>query len=176
MNPEAIPCGQGKPDRFHTTRWSVVLACAGSDAGEETARKALDQLCKTYWRPVFAFMLISFLVVMGLFSFFRIGVDLFPRSDPVTVYVQVRLPGASPEEVTSQVVMPLEEAIASVSFILPPPPRAGWHYTGDSAHLERRSGRKSLYCMRYRFQFARREPKKSLRNSCDINSLRRYVQ
>jgi hypothetical protein len=42
-------------DRFPTTHWSVVLACADSDAGEKTARKALDQLCKTYWRPVFAF-------------------------------------------------------------------------------------------------------------------------
>ena len=56
MNPEAIANGQGSPDQFHTTRWSVVLACAGSGAGEETARKALDQLCKTYWRPVFAFI------------------------------------------------------------------------------------------------------------------------
>ena len=62
-------------------------------------------------------MLISFLVVLGLFSFFDLGVDLFPRSDPATVYVRVRLPGATPEEVTSQVIMPLEEAIASVSGI-----------------------------------------------------------
>lgn len=62
-------------------------------------------------------MLIMFLVVMGVFSFSDLGVDLFPRSDPATVYVRVRLPGASPEEVTSQVVMPLEEAIASVSGI-----------------------------------------------------------
>jgi DNA-directed RNA polymerase specialized sigma24 family protein len=53
---EAATDAQGSPDRFHTTRWSVVLACAGSGAGEETARKALDQLCKTYWRPVFAFI------------------------------------------------------------------------------------------------------------------------
>jgi hydrophobic/amphiphilic exporter-1 (mainly G- bacteria), HAE1 family len=75
----------------------------------------LSEICVQ--RPVFAFMLIMFLVVMGLFSFFKLGVDLFPRSDPATVYVRVRLPGASPEEVTSQVVMPLEEAIASVSGI-----------------------------------------------------------
>ena len=75
----------------------------------------LSEICVQ--RPVFAFMLIAFLVVMGLFSFMRLGVDLFPRSDPATVYVNVRLPGASPEEVTSQVVMPLEEAIASVSGI-----------------------------------------------------------
>jgi HAE1 family hydrophobic/amphiphilic exporter-1 len=62
-------------------------------------------------------MLIMFLVVMGVFSFLDLNVDLFPRSDPATVYVRVRLPGASPEEITSQVVMPLEEAIASVSGI-----------------------------------------------------------
>lgn len=62
-------------------------------------------------------MLIMFLVVLGIFSFFDLGVDLFPRSDPATVYVRVQLPGASPEEVTSQVVMPLEEAVASVSGI-----------------------------------------------------------
>ncbi len=75
----------------------------------------LSDICVN--RPVFAFMLISFLVVMGVFSFRDLGVDMFPRSDPATVYVRVRLPGASPEEVTSQVIMPLEEAVASVSGI-----------------------------------------------------------
>ncbi len=62
-------------------------------------------------------MLILFLVVLGVFSFVGLGVDLFPRTDPATVYVRVQLPGASPEEVTSQVVMPLEETIAAVSGI-----------------------------------------------------------
>ena len=62
-------------------------------------------------------MLILFLVVLGVFSFMGLGVDLFPRTDPATVYVRVQLPGASPEEVTSQVVMPLEETIAAVSGI-----------------------------------------------------------
>jgi RNA polymerase sigma-70 factor (ECF subfamily) len=32
----------------------VVLACVDSAAGEETARNALADLCKTYWRPIFA--------------------------------------------------------------------------------------------------------------------------
>src|SRR5258705_3806588 len=68
-------------------------------------------------RPVFSFMLVMFLVVLGVSSFTQLGVDLFPRSDPATVSVRVELPGASPEEVTSQVVMPLEEAIASVSGV-----------------------------------------------------------
>jgi HAE1 family hydrophobic/amphiphilic exporter-1 len=75
----------------------------------------LSEICVE--RPVFAFMLVMFLVVLGVSSFTQLGVDLFPRSDPATVSVKVELPGASPEEVTSQVVMPLEEAIASVSGI-----------------------------------------------------------
>ncbi|MDQ6699738.1 MAG: efflux RND transporter permease subunit, partial [Acidobacteriota bacterium] len=75
----------------------------------------LSEICVQ--RPVFAFMLIAFLVTLGIFSFLKLGVDLFPRSDPATVYVRVQLPGATPEEVTSQVVMPLEEAVASVSGI-----------------------------------------------------------
>ncbi len=62
-------------------------------------------------------MLIMFLVVMGIFSFLDLGVDLFPRSDPATIFVRVQLPGASPEEVVSQVVLPLEESIAAVSGI-----------------------------------------------------------
>jgi HAE1 family hydrophobic/amphiphilic exporter-1 len=62
-------------------------------------------------------MLIMFLVVLGVFSFRGLGVDLFPKTDPATVYVSFKLPGASPEEVVSQVVMPLEEAISSVSGI-----------------------------------------------------------
>ena len=75
----------------------------------------LSEICVQ--RPVFAAMLIMFLIVMGVFSFMGLGLDLFPRTDPATVYVRLRLPGASPEEVTSQVVMPIEEAISSVSGI-----------------------------------------------------------
>jgi DNA-directed RNA polymerase specialized sigma24 family protein len=56
VTPETVREGSRSPDRFSTTRWSVVLACADSAAGEETARKALGELCKTYWRPIFAFI------------------------------------------------------------------------------------------------------------------------
>ena len=41
--------------------------------------------------------------------------DLFPRADPATVNITIRLPGATPEEVTTQVVMPIEEALSSLS-------------------------------------------------------------
>jgi RNA polymerase sigma factor (sigma-70 family) len=33
-----------------------VLACVDSSSREETAHKALAELCKIYWRPVFAFI------------------------------------------------------------------------------------------------------------------------
>jgi HAE1 family hydrophobic/amphiphilic exporter-1 len=62
-------------------------------------------------------MLIMFMVVMGAFSFMDLGVDLFPQSDPATVMVRLRLPGASPEEIVSQVVLPIEESVAAVSGI-----------------------------------------------------------
>jgi HAE1 family hydrophobic/amphiphilic exporter-1 len=66
-------------------------------------------------RPVFAVMLIGFLVVLGLFSFRDLGVDLFPKADPATVNINARLPGASSEEVTTQVVIPIEEALSTIS-------------------------------------------------------------
>ena len=39
-----------------TTRWSVVLSCADSGGDEQKVRAALAELCKIYWRPVFAFI------------------------------------------------------------------------------------------------------------------------
>ena len=68
-------------------------------------------------RPVFATMLVMSLVVLGLFSFRDLGVDLFPKADPATVSVQLRLPGASPDEISTAVVEPMEEAISGVSGI-----------------------------------------------------------
>ena len=44
-------------------------------------------------RPVFAVMLIGFLLVLGIFSFRDLGVDLFPKADPPVVSVSVKLPG-----------------------------------------------------------------------------------
>src|SRR5205085_1633843 len=49
------------------------------------------------------------------FSFRDLGVDLFPKADPATVTINLRLPGASSEEVTTQVVLPLEEAVSTIS-------------------------------------------------------------
>ena len=39
-----------------TTRWSIVLSCSDSAGDEEQAQAAVAELCKIYWRPVFAFI------------------------------------------------------------------------------------------------------------------------
>ena len=57
----------------------------------------LSEICVR--RPVFATMLVMVFVVLGIFSFRDLGVDLFPRADPATVNVRLSLPGASPAEV-----------------------------------------------------------------------------
>src|SRR5262249_24016743 len=75
----------------------------------------LSELCVR--RPVFATMLVMSLVVLGVFSFRNLGVDLFPRADPATVNVTLSLPGASPDEISSSVIEPMEEAISGVSGI-----------------------------------------------------------
>jgi hydrophobic/amphiphilic exporter-1 (mainly G- bacteria), HAE1 family len=65
----------------------------------------LSELCVR--RPVFATMLVMSLVVLGIFSFRDLGVDLFPRADPATVNVQLSLPGASPDEMATSVIEPM---------------------------------------------------------------------
>ena len=57
------------------------------------------------------------LVVLGIFSFRDLGVDLFPKADPATVNVSLRLPGASPDEMTSAVIMPMENALSGIAGI-----------------------------------------------------------
>lgn len=47
--PEASP-----PREFTTTRWSVVLRAGG--ASPEQAQAALEQLCRDYWYPLYAFV------------------------------------------------------------------------------------------------------------------------
>ena len=68
-------------------------------------------------RPAFTTVLIMSLVVTGLFSFRDLNVDLPPKADPATVTVSVRLPGASPDEMSSSIAEPLEQALAGVASV-----------------------------------------------------------
>ncbi len=76
---------------------------------------ALAQLCVQ--RPVFATMLILSLVVVGIFSYFSLGVDLFPKVDIPTVLVMVANPGASPEEIETEITKKVEDAVNTISQV-----------------------------------------------------------
>jgi RNA polymerase sigma factor (sigma-70 family) len=53
---EAAGTAEHTPGQFNTTRWSVVLSCADSGTESAAAHDALSELCKTYWRPIFAYI------------------------------------------------------------------------------------------------------------------------
>ncbi len=68
-------------------------------------------------RPVFATMLILSLVTVGAFSFFSLGLDLFPKIDFPTITITVINPGASPQEIETEVTEKIEEAVNTISGI-----------------------------------------------------------
>src|SRR3982751_6972903 len=68
-------------------------------------------------RPVFATMIIMALTVVGIFSFSSLGVDLFPKIDLPTITVTVINPGASPQEVETEITDRVEEAVNTISGI-----------------------------------------------------------
>jgi HAE1 family hydrophobic/amphiphilic exporter-1 len=68
-------------------------------------------------RPVFATMLVLSLVTVGAFSFLSLGVDLFPKIDFPTITITVANPGASPEEIETEITEKIEEAVNTISGI-----------------------------------------------------------
>ncbi len=68
-------------------------------------------------RPVFATMMIGALLVLGIFSYGKLSVDMYPKIDfPITV-VQTVYPGASAETVESEVTKKIEDACNEASGI-----------------------------------------------------------
>jgi RNA polymerase sigma factor (sigma-70 family) len=43
------------PQEFATTHWSLVVAASSDEASQTRARKALEELCRAYWYPLYAF-------------------------------------------------------------------------------------------------------------------------
>ena len=75
----------------------------------------LAQICIR--RPVFATMLILFLVVLGVNAYRTLGVDFFPKIEFPVVNVRTTLRGAAPEEVETQISKRIEEAVNTISGI-----------------------------------------------------------
>ncbi|QDU23638.1 efflux RND transporter permease subunit [Urbifossiella limnaea] len=68
-------------------------------------------------RPVFTTMLVLGPVVLGLASYSRLGVELFPNVDVPVVVVTTTLKGSGVEEMESSVTKPIEEAVNTVAGI-----------------------------------------------------------
>jgi len=68
-------------------------------------------------RPIFTAMLVTAPIVLGLASYAKLGVDLFPNVDMPIVSITTTLRGASAEEMETSVTRPIEEAVNTVSGI-----------------------------------------------------------
>ncbi|UCG58901.1 MAG: hypothetical protein JSU70_05180, partial [Phycisphaerales bacterium] len=44
------------PRHFVTTHWSLVSTAKADEASQTLAREALEELCRTYWYPLYAFV------------------------------------------------------------------------------------------------------------------------
>ena len=67
--------------------------------------------------PVFATMVMVALTVLGLFSYAKLGVEAMPDVRPPLVSIQVRYPGASPEQVENDLAKPIENAVNTVAGV-----------------------------------------------------------
>ncbi len=68
-------------------------------------------------RPVLATMMILALVVLGLFSFRRLNVDLWPNVEFPFVAITTVYPGASPEAVEREVTKKIEQEVNSIEGV-----------------------------------------------------------
>jgi hydrophobe/amphiphile efflux-1 (HAE1) family protein len=68
-------------------------------------------------RPVFATVLILFIVVVGFIGYKQLNVDRFPNVDLPVVQVVTQLPGAAPEEIATELSDKIEEAINTINGI-----------------------------------------------------------
>ncbi len=68
-------------------------------------------------RPVGIVMIVLFFVVLGIYSYSRIGVELLPTLNTPYITVTVKYDGASAESVEQEVIKPVEDALSSLSGV-----------------------------------------------------------
>ncbi|HEX9246910.1 MAG TPA: efflux RND transporter permease subunit [bacterium] len=68
-------------------------------------------------RPVLASVIILAMVFLGVFSYAKLNIERWPNVDIPIIVVTVTDPGASPEEIESDVTNKIEDAVNSVSGI-----------------------------------------------------------
>lgn len=67
--------------------------------------------------PIGIVMIVLFFVTLGLYSYYRMGVELYPKINTPYVVVSVTYSGADAESVEQQITKPVEDALSSVSNV-----------------------------------------------------------
>ncbi|MDK2991290.1 MAG: hydrophobic/amphiphilic exporter (mainly bacteria), family, partial [Clostridiales bacterium] len=68
-------------------------------------------------RPVMTWMIIAIVLVLGVVSLSRLGLDLLPNINLPIAAVTASYPGAGPEEIETMVTKPLESVLGTVSNV-----------------------------------------------------------
>ena len=68
-------------------------------------------------RPVFTFVTMMLVILLGAVSLFKIPITLIPELNPPIGVVVTSYPGASPTEVNEKVTKPLESTLATLPGI-----------------------------------------------------------
>jgi multidrug efflux pump len=76
----------------------------------------LTEICLR--KPVLAWMIMAGTILFGIIAVMRIGVSQFPDVDNPTVSVGVSWPGASPEDIETGIINPIEDAMSQVTGVV----------------------------------------------------------
>jgi len=68
-------------------------------------------------RPIFASVMMLALVILGIFSYRRLAIDMFPDVEIPVLSIITKYPGASPETVEREVSKRIEEAVNPISGV-----------------------------------------------------------
>ncbi len=68
-------------------------------------------------QPVFATMMVATLVVVGIFSYIELKIDLFPNIDIPVISITTTYPGVAPETVETEVSKRIEETVNTIGGI-----------------------------------------------------------
>ena len=68
-------------------------------------------------RPTTIFIIFALLIMLGVFAFVNLPIDLMPEINPPYLVVMTSYPGASPEEVERNITRTMEVAVSSVSSL-----------------------------------------------------------
>jgi HAE1 family hydrophobic/amphiphilic exporter-1 len=68
-------------------------------------------------QPIFVTMVLLAITLVGVMSYMRMGVNLYPDMSNPMVSVSVSFPGASPQDVENLVTKPIEAALSGLSGV-----------------------------------------------------------